>query len=110
LPLALDRKLTWIGVGAEKVGTYRSSPLIAFEHFQKFDADGDDLASLGCTALTKRFYTHPAPRYVLDDFSAKELAEIRMLLEMVKDSHPSKGRRSPKGRGKCPPKSPHDDC
>ena len=105
----IDGKINWIGTGAHKTrGRGRGSSVI-FDHFQLFDGDGEQL-SLEAPALARRFYSHPAPRYVLNDFSKAEQAEIELLLATVQKKPPSKGGKSPGRPIKCPHKRPPKRC
>lgn len=83
-------KLTWVGVGARKTPSPGDrGPLVTFDHFRLFDADGPALRTIA-PRLARRFYRSPhPPRTILDDFSDAERAEIRCLLALAKTAPPS---------------------
>ena len=105
----IDRKINWIGVGVHKTGKRGRGFMVTFDHFQLFENDGDEL-SLESPELAKRFYSRHAPRYVLNDFSDTEQAEIDKLLAIVKNKPPSNVAHLPVRPIKCPQKRPPKKC
>lgn len=106
----IDGKINWIGIGAHVVGTcFRGYPQIAFEHFALFEDLGEPISSRA-KELERRFCHQKAPRYALNDFGKKELAEINLLLESVKNSPPSKGLFGTMRARKCCSKPSRKKC
>ena len=83
----IDRKLTWIGIGPHKTDVDGlHGPLVTFDHFLYFGADGPDLA---CEAphLAKLMYEKKAR--VAMSFDALEQADVDHLLSLAEHEPPS---------------------
>jgi hypothetical protein len=108
----IARKLTWIGIGPhKKYVPGMADPVVTFDHFLYFGPDGD-LLKLNAPHLAERMYVKK-PRYVLDDFSPRELAEIEKLLVMAADAPPSQAlveKTVSKKRPICRPKTLRGIC
>src|ERR1700722_4889905 len=70
-------KVNWVGIGARKrLSPDDRGPLVTFDHFRLFDAEGQDLRIIAPN-LARRFYDSPhPPRTLLDDLSDAERAEV----------------------------------
>jgi hypothetical protein len=85
-------KVNWVGIGARKAPSPDDrGPLVTFDHFRLFDADGQALRTIAPN-LARRFYDSPhPPRTVLDDLSDAERAEVDRLLALARTTPPSGG-------------------
>lgn len=86
----IDRRINWIGLGAHKNpdGPYLH-PVVTFDHFVLFEQNGQKLQTVA-PELAQRMYSKHAPRYLLNDISKMEQAEIEHILRMAKNAPPSK--------------------
>ena len=99
----IDRKINWIGTGARRTPSScgPSRPLITFDHFILWDAEGEELRDTA-PSLAGRMYSPHAPRFVLYGFNGLELKEISRLLAMAKNARPStKSARHYRADAKC---------
>ena len=84
----ISYKISWIGVGAHKTKPNATmfpawrGPFVTFDHFVLFENKGVDF---WCVApiLARRMYAAKGPRFLLDDFTSAEWAEIRRVLKMA---------------------------
>ena len=74
----IDGKITWVGVGPRKRSGRWSAPMVTFERFVLFDANGPTLASLGPN-LAKRMYEGRV-RYLLSSYTAEEHADAERIV------------------------------
>jgi hypothetical protein len=76
----IDGKITWIGVHPKKhIRTGLRGPLITFERFVLFDANGPMLSALG-PALAKRMFVGRA-RYLLIRYSDAEQVDAESIVQ-----------------------------
>jgi len=84
----ISGKLNWIGIGPHKcppTGDMRG-PLVTFSHFLYFEPTDAPEVTIVMNLLANRLYARHAPRYLLNDFSNEEQAEIERLLKMAKNA------------------------
>jgi len=82
---AIDGKITWVGVNprkAEQQGL--RGPIVTFEHFVLFDANGPLLSALA-PALAKRMYVGKV-RYLLGRYSNTEQADAERIVQWAIDA------------------------
>jgi hypothetical protein len=87
----IANKLTWIGIGPHVKNVGICGPVVMFDRFILWDSEGQDFRHLA-PVLAKRFYTHPAPRFLVNDLSDIERKEVEKILKMAKDAPPSAGK------------------
>jgi hypothetical protein len=96
----ISYKINWIGVRAHKTKPNATmfpgwrGPFVTFDHFVLFENKGVDF---WCVApiLARRMYAAKGPRFLLDDFTSAEWAEIRRVLKMaIAAGRPSRGKPS----------------
>ncbi len=89
----LEGKVNWIGIGPRKTPLPgKRGPLVTFDHFLLFEAEGPDFLSLA-PRLAERMYQQNV-RTVMDDIDSAELAEIEELLSMARSAPPSRASGS----------------
>ena len=86
----IDGKVTWIGIGPHKTKGDRRGPLVTFDHFVNWGADGPSFEKLAPT-LSQRIYAKNI-RVVMDKLSDSEKAEVARILARAKNAPPSPGR------------------
>jgi hypothetical protein len=81
-------KLTWVGIGPQKVGRARRGPQMAFEHFWYLGERGPLLKDLA-PELADHMLVRQNIRVLIDKFSPKEQREIDEILKRAKRKKPS---------------------
>jgi hypothetical protein len=88
----LAGKVNWIGIGPRRTGATdkRGFPVVTFDHFLLFGADGTEGWTFAELAprLAERMYTTNV-RVLMDDLDEAERAEIDRVLALAKDAPPS---------------------
>jgi hypothetical protein len=82
----IDRRVNWIGIGAEKAGKGVRGPLIRFDRFVLFEKDGPNFQELAPTLAHHIYYKNVR---VLTKFTAAEQREIDRILDIAKEAAPS---------------------
>jgi len=86
----LDRKVNWIGIGPSTwPATGKRGPLVTFEHFRLYDADGPSFQKLA-PQLAHRMYSKNV-RVLMVDIDAGEWGKVKKILDLVIDAPPSSG-------------------
>ena len=84
----LDRKVNWIGIGPrKKLAAGKRGPIVTFDHFRSYDADGPDFQELA-PQLAERMYSTNV-RVLMDDVDPAEQEELERLLDLASDAPPS---------------------
>lgn len=79
----LARRITWVGIGAHAVRVEaRRGPLLTFDHFVQFDAQGPLLETIA-SALAERMYQRGA-RFLLKGYSHAERKDAERVLEWAR--------------------------
>jgi hypothetical protein len=84
----LDGKINWIGIGPHKQSVGRRGPLVTFDHFVLFGAEGPDFERLA-PSLAERVYSRNV-RAVMWGLSAQEDREVQRILHRARHAPPSK--------------------
>jgi hypothetical protein len=85
-------KVNWIGLGPHEAEVGKRGPLVTFDHFLQFGADGPELLALA-PKLAGRMYANNV-RCVIDDVDAEQRQEIAGILALAKNASPSRGDRA----------------
>lgn len=101
----LARKITWVGIGPHRaLGPDPRGPLVTFDDFKHFGADGPDAFTLA-PALAARIYRDNV-RAQVRGFTAREQREIKRILTFAKRSRgsPTHAKEPPPAEcSSCPP-------
>jgi hypothetical protein len=103
-------KVNWIGIGPRKTplpAPFRG-PLVRFDHFLFFAGeDQPDFQALAPLLYQRLCGAKAPPRFLFENFSEPERAEINKLLALAQDEPPSSGQCNPQPAdlecGKCNP-------
>ncbi|MFH1066659.1 MAG: hypothetical protein V1746_01985 [bacterium] len=88
----IDRKITWIGIGAKQHKQKGRPLLIAFKNFIRFEKSSKKLRRIAPN-LSKRMYYSKKARFIFDSFTKKQKKEVRKLLKMAKGGKSSSIRK-----------------
>src|SRR5262245_43741838 len=85
----IDGKVNWIGIGTHKHKPPRGyrGPLVTFDHFILFEADGPDFRHLAPNLANRIYLTQGRCSFIR--FNATEQAEVRRILMLAKTEPPS---------------------
>jgi hypothetical protein len=99
----IDRKINWIGTGAQKHSLRNiEGHLVTFDHFTLFEEIGVDFWAVA-PSLADRMYSRYAPRFLFDDeFSKAERIEMLRVLKLAANAPPSARIRLPKSVRRVP--------
>lgn len=103
----IARKVTWVGIGPQREDVGKRGPLVTFERFVLFDADGPSLIEFAPRLAERIFGRHV--RATLVDDSDPEVARVLALANNAPPLPPRGGPASParatgpSGRGRCSP-------
>ena len=80
---AIDRKITWVGIGPKRKygGSSRRAAIVEFEHFVLFDHAGPPLYSRAPN-LANKIYS--GRRYILDSYSETEISEAISIIDWAR--------------------------
>jgi hypothetical protein len=82
----IAHKVNWIGIGPhKKPQPGRRGPLVTFDHFLYFEAEGPDLRSIAPTLAARM----EGIRFVMNDLDAEVQAEVEILLDLARSAPPS---------------------
>lgn len=96
----IDGKVTWIGIGPHKTSGDRRGPLVTFDRFINWGADGPSFEALAPN-LAHRIYDRNI-RAVMNGLSDVEQAEVAKILARAKNAPPSPGLGAkPKPSRRC---------
>jgi hypothetical protein len=82
----LDGKVNWVGLGPRKFERGLRGPVVTFDQFVLFEADGPSFVQLA-PALSWRMYSRNAR--VVMAFNDVELKEVRRILRLASGARPS---------------------
>ena len=86
----LDRKVNWIGIGPSTwPAPGKRGPLVTFEHFRLYDADGPSFQKLA-PQLAHRMYSKNV-RVLMVDIDAGEWGKVKKILDLAIDAPSSSG-------------------
>lgn len=90
----LAAKVNWIGIGPHKSDDPdKRGPIVTFDHFLFYGADGPDFARLAPRLAGRIYLTNV--RAVMNRLDTWERREVDLILAMAKNAPPSSGRGAP---------------
>ena len=88
-------RITWIGIGPSPQGWRRHGPILTFDNFRNFGANGPDFC-VKSPKLAGRIYSNNI-RTIMDSMTPRQQEEAEKILRMARNYPPSPGRKKTNG-------------